>query len=144
MKNKNSKNKYFTFGKHLSNEIKIQYSEIKSFCKKIDIPYGTMNKYLSGRSFPPIETFIKICNALGKTPSYMLKPFLDIPNPDEKDLIDYFDIFQSTYKATTYKQLAKIMILGLDFLHLGKQIYGSEDPVENLIKFREAVQARLT
>ena len=41
------------------------------------------------------------------------------------------------------KDLAKVMILGIDLLHLIKEIHESEDPVENLMKFREAAMARL-
>jgi hypothetical protein len=72
----------------------------------------------------------------------MLKPLLNIPKPDE-DLIDFYNTLQNTYKSTTYKDLAKVMILGFDLLHLGKEIHGSEDPIENLMKFREAARARL-
>jgi hypothetical protein len=137
------KYKYKDFGFHLEKEIKNQYSDIKNFCKSAHIPYQTLNTYLIGRSFPPIKTFIKICKTLEKTPSYMLKPFLEIQKPEERDLLDFFDIFQTTYRSKTYKELAKVMILGLNILQLGKEIHGSEDPVENLLKFREVVMARL-
>ena len=74
----------------------------------------------------------------------MLMPILKKRiHPPDSDLIDFYNILQNTYKSSIYKDLAKVMILGLDLLQLGKEVHGSEDPIENLLKFRETVRARL-
>jgi len=143
---KSKKPKYTQFGDWLRKIRKEheKYNDIDALSAATGIESKMLYMYEQGRHLPPLSKFIKICKTLNKTPSFVLQPLLDIPNPEEKDLIDFFDIFQSTYKSTTYKDLAKILILGLDLLQLGKQVHGSEDPVENLMKFRETVRAKLT
>jgi transcriptional regulator with XRE-family HTH domain len=144
-KSKRAKEYSSIFGKYLKEKILNKYGSIENFSNIVNISRQTLYDYIRGKSFPSIDKFIDLCEKLESTPSNMLMPILKqrIP-PPEGDLIDFYNILQNTYKSTTYKDLAKIMILGLDFLQLGKQIHGSEDPVENLMKFRDALKAKLT
>ncbi len=142
---RSKKPKYTQFGDWLrkirkENE---KYNDIDVLSEVTGIETKMLYMYEQGRHLPPLNKFIKICNALGKTPSFMLQPLLDIPKPEDKDLIDFFDVFQSTYHKTPFKDIAKILVLSLNCIQLGHEMYGSENPVEGLMKFKEAVLTRL-
>jgi transcriptional regulator with XRE-family HTH domain len=85
----NKEYEYADFGKHIRNQRKLKYSDMKAFSQATSISIKDLYGYECGRTFPPIEKFISICQALDRTPTYMMIPLYDMQK-EEQDLIQFF------------------------------------------------------
>lgn len=81
---------YSEFGTLLRKQRKLKFGDIKSFSEATNIPPKDLYEYESGRTFPPIEKFVKICVCLDKSATYMLSPILKL-DPIEKKLVQLFE-----------------------------------------------------
>ena len=66
-----------------------------------------------GRVFPPIDRFVKICKALGVTPSYLLLPLLEL-EPMDQDLVILWKKIKELRKNQEGWDLVKSMMLGIE------------------------------
>ena len=118
IKLENKRYKFADFGKFLKRTRKIKYNDIQSFSKAVGIPKKQLYEYESGRIFPPIEKFIKICKCLDKTATYMLSPLLEI-SQSEKEIIHLYSDFniKELLKDDEISKLMKCMLLGFELLY---------------------------
>jgi transcriptional regulator with XRE-family HTH domain len=77
---------YSEFGKHLRSQRKLKFDDMKAFSSANDIPSKDLYEYESGRTFPPIEKFVKICSCLDKSPTYLLSPILKLEHSEQEFL----------------------------------------------------------
>ena len=130
--------KYVSLGKRLKDEIVKKYRDIKTFSSICGIPAQTLSTYVVGRSFPPVDNFIKICKALDKTPSYILAPLLDLSLKD-KEFLEIFAKMKEFYNDPDAWRLIRTVFLGLD-------IYGFEkkrNTEKDIINILEGIKLRL-
>lgn len=83
------------FGKALRHlrYTKFRWRSMEEFEKATGINRALMYKYEKGTAFPPIDTFIKLCEIFGKSPDYFLTRFFQRPpvNPRYLELVDEFE-----------------------------------------------------
>ena len=109
--------KYSEFVKILRKTRKIKYSEIKVFSKAVKIPKSLLYQYEIGRTFPPIENFIKICNCLNKSLTYLLSPNLKL-SKSEQEILHIFEGIEIK-EILNDKQISDILkfsLLGFEIL----------------------------
>jgi transcriptional regulator with XRE-family HTH domain len=134
-----SENKYAEFGRHLRNTRKMKYDDIKDFCNKTGIPPKIMYNYESGRTFPPIEKFIKICQCLDRSATYMLSPVLKLSDVGQEILILFEDTdLKDMLQDKEVSDLLKFTLLGFQILfHTKKHFNYDGDMVAYLNEIKE-------
>lgn len=142
VKLENKRYKYTNFGKFLKRTRKIKYADIQSFSKAAGIPKKQLYEYESGRIFPPIEKFIKICKCLDKTASYMLSPLMEISQPEKEMMHLYADFnIKELLQDPEIANLMKCTLLGYQLLYkIRKHFdYDEEDAITYFRKIHDKI-----
>ena len=126
----NSKNEYSEFGKHLRNQRKLKYGDMKAFSQATGISSKDLYGYESGRTFPPIEKFVKICQCLDKSATYMLSPILKLDDTEHEImlLIEDTDI-KDMIRDKELSSLIKFTFLGFQILYQTKRHFNHEGDI---------------
>ena len=131
----NKRYKYADFGIFLKRTRKIKYDDIQSFSRAADIPKKQLYEYESGRIFPPIEKFIKICKCLDKTATYMLSPLLEISQPEKEIMHMYSDFnIKELLQDAEIANIMKFILLGFQLLYKTRQHFNDEGDVITYLK----------
>ena len=138
MKEEN-KYKYAAFGKLVRKWRKLKYGDMKSFSKVTGIPEPLLYQYEIGRTFPPIENFITICNCLHKLPTYMLSPFLELHQSEQKLIKLYEETeFKELLQDEEIANILKFTLLGFQILYQTKKHFNDKnDVITYLNKLKE-------
>jgi len=138
MKEEN-KYKYAAFGKLVRKWRKLKYGDMKAFSKASGIPEPLLYQYEIGRTFPPIENFITICNCLKKLPTYMLSPFLELRQSEQKLIKLYEETeFKELLQDEEIANILKFTLLGFQILyHTKKNFNDKNDVITYLNKLKE-------
>ena len=129
---------YSEFGTLLRKQRKLMFGDIKSFSSATNISPKDLYGYESGRTFPPIEKFVKICICLDKSATYMLSPILKLDHTEQQivHLIedkDFKDMLRDEkLSAILISTLIGFQILCQSKKHLGHE--GSAIDYLNIIK----------
>ena len=126
--------KYAEFGKILRETRKMNYDDIKSFSRALDIQVSLIYDYEMGRVFPPIDKFIKICNVLNKSPVYLLSPYLKL-SESEKEILHIFERIdiKEILNDDQIANILKFALLGFEIVYqLKKQMNYEGDVVDFL------------
>ena len=123
------------FGKRLKNIRLVKYENLNKLSEITGIARGTLYNYEEGKAFPPIDNFIRICEALDKTPSFLLKPFLKISLID-KDFLELFEKMKEFRNDPDAWELIEFMFLGLDIYSMEQRKDTLKDIVTILKGFK--------
>ena len=85
-----------------------QYKNIDNFSKATDIKKGNLYNYEQGKTLPPIDKLLRICESLDKTPSYLLLPLLKLKTPDKELALTDKSPVTATARALTPEAVATV------------------------------------
>ena len=122
---------YSDFGSHLRQQRKLKYSTVKFFSKATGIPVKDLYGYETGRTFPPIEKFVKICQCLDKSATYMLAPILQLEHTEQEimHLIEDTDLKTMIRDDEELSKMIKFTLLGFQILYQTKKHFNHEGDV---------------
>ncbi len=99
-----------------------------------DIPKKQLYEYESGRIFPLIEKFIKICKCLNKSATYILSPLLELSHSEQEILYIFEDIeIKEILKDKEIANTLKFTLLGFQILYKTKEHFKDNGDVINYL-----------
>jgi hypothetical protein len=118
---------YSEFGTLLRKQRKQMFGDIKSFSFATNIPPKDLYGYESGRTFPPIEKFVKICTCLDKSATYMLSPILKLDQSERQivHLVEDKD-FKEMIRDEKLSTILISTLIGFQILYQSKKHLGHE------------------
>jgi transcriptional regulator with XRE-family HTH domain len=132
------KDTYALFGNHLKKIVKEKYGSVSKFSEIVKLPTSVLYSYFSGENFPKLDRFIKICEVLDKTPSYMLMPLLELKEVDKK-FLEIFNRLRNIYEDKELRYFVETMVNGLEIVKIQKERYGDLSTVKIIEDIRELV-----
>ena len=134
-------NKYADFGQHLKATRKLKYDDIKEFCEETGIPLKMMYDYESGRTFPPIERFVKICQCLDRSATYMLSPILKLSSIEQDIMVLFEDAgLKEIMRDQEVANMLRFTLFGFQLIHLTKKHF---DYNGDMVEYLKVVKDKL-
>jgi transcriptional regulator with XRE-family HTH domain len=129
---------YALFGNRLKEIVKEKYGSVSKFSEIVKLPTSVLYSYFSGENFPKLDRFIKICEVLDKTPSYLLMPLLELKEVDKK-FLEIFNRLRNLYEDKELRYFVDTMVSGLEIVKMQKERYGDLSTVQIIEDLRELV-----